>query len=375
METNEVQIVEQSALSEITRAEMESAMDIARRYPRNISDVKKKVLSYATCDQETAEACFYIKPVGKDENNKPVTASGPSIRLAEIVATTYGNIKYGSRVIEIGDKFVKVQGICTDVENNISFTSEVTRSIITKKGHKYSQQMIETTIKAASAIAIRDAIYKVVPMGIFNQEIKRIKDVGSGTVNPDGSDVDQKSLEERAKAAVMFFVNKQGVLRHRILNALNVKDESEMKNYHLTILTGYKTALKDGELDLNDAFPPTSEEQKKENDKKVQDDAKEKYIPKKKDKKDDPVEKFENEVKDKKDENPSEAKKRYTEEANKIISKLEILGITPKRVLSKYGFTSADQFDEESFNDLKSSHEGIVDKGFSHKEMFPLIDE
>ncbi len=200
--SDEVQIVQQESLRTMIQAEQESSMDIARRYPRQIAQVKQKVKEYATCDQETAASCFYSKPVA----GKNVT--GPSIRLAEMVAATYGNIKYGSRVIGIDDHFVTIQAVSQDLENNISFSVEVKRSIRTKDGKKYPQHLIETTIKAASAIGIRDAIYKVVPMGIFSQELKHIQDVGSGKINTDGSEASPEQIKERVAKAVQYFINK-----------------------------------------------------------------------------------------------------------------------------------------------------------------------
>jgi hypothetical protein len=169
METN-VEIIEPSASVQLQRAETESQIDIAKRYPRDIIKIKAKVLSYATCDEETAKSCFYSKPV----DNKGTLVTGPSIRLAELVAASFQNIRYGSRVIDITDKWVTVQGSAIDLENNIAYQTEVKRSIWSDKGnYRYSQNLIETTTKAAGAIAIRDAIYKVIPMALFNAELKK----------------------------------------------------------------------------------------------------------------------------------------------------------------------------------------------------------
>ena len=48
----------------------------------------------ATIDAEVAGSCFYkLSRGGK-------TIEGPSVRLAEIVASAWGNLKFGARIID-----------------------------------------------------------------------------------------------------------------------------------------------------------------------------------------------------------------------------------------------------------------------------------
>jgi len=245
--TDELTIVQPETMAALVKAEHESAVDIAKRYPRSISKIKENVLMYATCDQETAAACFYAKPVGGKN------VEGPGIRLAEIIAATYQNIKYGSKVTGIEDKWVTVQGVCFDVENNNSFTSEVKRSIWSKDKGRYNQNLIETTIKAASAIAVRDAIFKVVPMGIFNAELKEIKRCATGANSG-------KPLHERFMAAVGYF-EQMGISMQRILQRIQLESLNSLEESHLEILTGLRTALKEEQTTLDEAFPSTRKEE------------------------------------------------------------------------------------------------------------------
>jgi hypothetical protein len=53
-----LEVVGNDALTAISRAEIDMQISTAKKYPRNIQRVKTAMLSIATMDQETAEACF-----------------------------------------------------------------------------------------------------------------------------------------------------------------------------------------------------------------------------------------------------------------------------------------------------------------------------
>ena len=91
---------------------------IAKSFPRNLMDVTAKMR--AACSRKAlAEAATYSYPRGKE------TVTGPSIRLAEALASAYGNIEAGWR--ELARSKDRVTGItsseceafCFDKEANI----------------------------------------------------------------------------------------------------------------------------------------------------------------------------------------------------------------------------------------------------------------
>src|SRR4030095_13145064 len=75
-----------NAIEAISRAEIDVQIATAKRYPRVLTQVKQDMLEMATIDEETAAACFYSVPRG----SKNIV--GPSIRLAEIAFSCYGNV-------------------------------------------------------------------------------------------------------------------------------------------------------------------------------------------------------------------------------------------------------------------------------------------
>lgn len=257
--SEELEIVTGQSLSNQIKAENESQVDIAKRYPRDLMLVKKNVLIQATCDVETAASCFYAKPV----DNKGTMAEGPSIRLAEILAASYQNIRYGTRVIEMDDKWVTVQGIAYDMENNVGYTADVKRSIWSKKYGRFSQNLIQTTIKAAQAIARRDVILGVIPKGLFNPEIEKIKICAAGSTSGE-------STLKRAQKAIAFF-NKMGVDSDRVLAVLKKDAVESITDDDIATLHGIRNAIKDNEATVEESFPPTKAQEAKTKSKKAND--------------------------------------------------------------------------------------------------------
>src|SRR5678816_4803120 len=86
---------------------------------------------------------------------------GPSVRFAEVVASSWGNIRSGARIIDIDDKFITAQGQCFDLEKNICVQVEVKRRITKKDGKRYDDDMIGVTGNAACSISLRNAVFKV----------------------------------------------------------------------------------------------------------------------------------------------------------------------------------------------------------------------
>src|SRR5579872_4963852 len=103
-ETRIERVQSPSAMSAIVRSEVEAQLDAAHKYPRSITTFLQDAITLATTSQEIAESCMYSLPRG----GKFIT--GPSVRLAEICASAYGNLQFGARVIDAEEKEVVAQG-------------------------------------------------------------------------------------------------------------------------------------------------------------------------------------------------------------------------------------------------------------------------
>jgi hypothetical protein len=198
----------------------------------------------ATFDAETAESMTYLLP-SRGENGKPI--EGPSVRLAEIAGSSWGNCRYGARVIEVGDEFLTARGMCIDLERNVAIEIDVRRSIVGKKG-RFGANMIQVAGQAACAIALRNAIFKVVPLAFIKPAWEAAKKVARG---------DEKTLVARRDAALAYFKEK-GIGVERVLGFLGVQGKDDVTLEHLQQMSAIRTAVKDGEAAIEDFFGDTT---------------------------------------------------------------------------------------------------------------------
>ena len=233
------ELMPQQPLGIIERAQIDMQIATAKQFPRSVAESLEKAKSLACYSPLIASQCTYSKPQG----NKKVT--GPSIRLAEIMATSWGNLRYGGRVLSVGERIVTCQGVCHDLEGNVSVSVEVTRSIIDSNKHRYSDSMIVTTSMAGIAIGIRNAIFKVVP-GAFVSEIQTAaKKVARG---------EDQGLEARLTSALSFF-DEKGIPAGRVFIALGIKGAADVTWEHIDTLLGYATSIRVEGVPISDIFP------------------------------------------------------------------------------------------------------------------------
>lgn len=244
--SEETQIIapDNAVLEQITRAEIDMKVATAKKYPRTLSRVRERVLELSTLDDETAAQCFYSLPRG----GKSIT--GESVRLAEILASCYGNIIAGARIVSIDHRegVVTTQGVCHDLENNVSTTIEKRRQIQRKRSQKesdpYDEDMITLAANAGAAIAYRDAVFKVIPKAIVRPILRQIKDAARG----------KGTLPEKVDRVVNRLVE-MGIKEGRVLAAVDCRKREDVGLDKLDTLIGLGTAIRDGEISKEDAFP------------------------------------------------------------------------------------------------------------------------
>lgn len=234
-----------SALEALNRSEIDIQIATAHRFPRNIKKCVDEAMSMATRTPETAERMLYSLPRGGKR------IEGPSVRLAEIVGSSWGNLRYGARVVSVDDKFVTAQGACHDLEKNVAANVDVRRRITDKNGKRYNDDMIVVTSNAACSIALRQAIFKVVPFSLVEQVFEAAKAVAIG---------DASSLADRRQKAVDYFVSKVGIPLDRVLAVLNRLSVEQITLDDLGVLTGLKSAIKEGDTSVDEAFPALADD-------------------------------------------------------------------------------------------------------------------
>ena len=110
-------------------AEVQAAMLIAQRFPRNEAAARDQIL--VACQRPgLAEGAVYEYARGG------TAISGPSIRLAEAIAQKWGNLQFGFQVIEQRVGMSTVEAFAWDLESNTrqTRTFQVPHTRHTKKG-------------------------------------------------------------------------------------------------------------------------------------------------------------------------------------------------------------------------------------------------
>jgi hypothetical protein len=263
-----VQLIESTGVEMVEaqeRALIDTQITTAKRYPRVLSRVLNQIETYATMDTETAEDCFYaLRRKGKQGEGDTII-EGVSVRMAEIIAGAWGNIRVQTRIIGNDGKTITAQGICHDLETNLAVSVEVKRRITDKNGQTYSEDMQVVTGNAASAIAFRNAVLKVVPKAVTKNVLDKVKDVAIG-----------KSIDlETIRQKLIVFYGKIGVPIDQLLSYLDIPSLQELDKERCFQLKGLANAIKEGTTTVKESFAPHTKEAreaaKKEKEQKVAD--------------------------------------------------------------------------------------------------------
>lgn len=258
----EVAQVQDPAIALITKAEIDSLIFRAQQQPRSLKAFVNEALTMATLNEDIADSCAYALPrAGK-------TIEGPSVRLAEIVAAAYGNLRTGSRVIFNDGKHITAQGVVHDLQKNILHTEEVQRSILqhewepdptrpgknrkTGKMITMNEDMQTIAGRAACAIAYRNAIFKVVPAALIQDIYEKVKQTARG---------DEQTLSSRRVKALKYFTD-LGIKEAQVFQVLEVKGIEDIDLDKFALLRGMCSAHRNGEATLENMFPAPSAKEK-----------------------------------------------------------------------------------------------------------------
>ena len=85
---------------------------IAKRFPRDVDVSLQKIERACSRTRLASLAVYQYQRGGTD-------STGPSIRLAEAVASSWGNVKYGFDVVESNELTNKVRAYAYDMESNV----------------------------------------------------------------------------------------------------------------------------------------------------------------------------------------------------------------------------------------------------------------
>lgn len=253
MENSQVQTVEvmqTEQLQSMDRAEIDMQIATAKRFPRNIQQCLDNIRALSMSDEDTMESCFYHLE-RKDKDGQIKEIEGMSVRMAEIFVSCWGNLRVATRIIGNDGRKITAQGICFDVQNNVAVSCETSRRITNKNGKTYSDDMQIVTGNAASAIAFRNAVFKVIPAAVTkavtNEIRQRLLEMAS------------TKISQKRRNAVEWFT-KRGVTESELKKYLGTDNLETISAEEIVNLRGVAIAIREGLSSIDEVFRNNSDD-------------------------------------------------------------------------------------------------------------------
>lgn len=235
-----------TAMSEVASSraaqEVQAAMIIAKKYPRDEHQALLRILR-ACKRQRLAEAAIYTYPRGGTK------VEGPSIRLAEAMAQSWGNLDFGVIEVEQKNGESSCQAYCWDLETNTRQTKVFTVKHIRHTRNGQTQltdpRDIYEMVANQGARRVRACILGVIPGDIVDEAVEEV----NKTLKSQGGD---KPIGDRVRAMCKKF-DEQGVttemLESRLKHKLEATTESELVD-----LGKIFNSIRDGQSKREDWF-------------------------------------------------------------------------------------------------------------------------
>lgn len=159
-------------------AEMKAAIVLAKKFPRDESDAYTRIMR--ACDRPSfAEGANYAFPRGGQ------VVTGPSVDLARELARTWGNVRYGLRIVTEDDERVHIKGYAYDLESNTYVESEDKFAKRVQRRNKVTRQTewvkpderdLRELVNKRGAICVRNAILQLLPSDVVMDAMARCRD-------------------------------------------------------------------------------------------------------------------------------------------------------------------------------------------------------
>lgn len=248
--------------------EVQGAIIVAQHCPRNEQKAFTEIIN--ACKRQTlAEQSAYSFPRGGQ------TITGPSIRLAEVIARHWGNLQYGIREVESNSNETKFEAYCWDVQTNTRASR-----IFTQKHGRWTKKSgfkavddprdVYEVVASSASRRLRACILEIVPGDIVDEALAQCRKTLAGSSD--------KPLKDRIRSMILNFQNNHSVTEEMIAKRLGHKVDV-ISEHELVDLRGIYKSLQDGMSkredwfdfgddpatnDLNDRFnDPKPEETKK----------------------------------------------------------------------------------------------------------------
>lgn len=158
-----------SAQQAMARYEVESAIIVAKKFPRNEDAAYGRLMK--SCERASfADLVRYSYPRGGQQ------IEGPSVNLLREAARCWANIRHGCDIVHDDDEIRTVRGWAWDVESNTKASQDATfhKLIFRKKGGwvKPDERDLRELTNKHGAICVRNCLKAVMPADLIDEAMR-----------------------------------------------------------------------------------------------------------------------------------------------------------------------------------------------------------
>lgn len=224
---------------QLAKIELDMQVSTAKAYPRDYQKSLDKAKKVCTSSKEVALACAYtLDWITDKKTKKPLV--GRSIRLAEAILSAWGNVHAATRVLGNDGRMVSAEAVVWDLENNVRLSVEVKRSILDSHGKMLKNEGIVNASHAASSIALRNIVFKLVPHSFIDEVYLAARTLALSDLDSTGK---EKTFEQKASELLTRLEQRYAIKPERILGYLYKNSINELTEDDLLIIKGVATEL------------------------------------------------------------------------------------------------------------------------------------
>ena len=230
-----------------TAALIDKQIATAKAYPRSITKFMADLKTCSTPNKRVAASMFYKLPRGGKQ------IMGPSVRLAEVAAQCFKNLRVQAQIVDENETEVVARGMSHDVENNVAWSVEVHRRCTGRDGRRYNDDMLTLVKNVAVSIAKRQAVFAAIPKAYIDDAYEECMKVALA---------DGRTIEQRRADMVARF-KELGVSEKQICRAVSVVGIQDVGEFQIRDLIGIYSAIQNGEQTIEDYYTDDETELKR----------------------------------------------------------------------------------------------------------------
>lgn len=233
-------------------SEVKAQVALAKQFPRDANASMERILK--ECQRPTlADAAVYAFPRGKE------VVTGPSIRLAEVLARNWGNCTFGLEVLERNQGrsvgYSVVRAYAWDLETNtyISRQFEVKHWRQTQSGGyalKEDRDIYELEANMGSR-RMRACILQMIPGDVTSAAVMACRRTSASGLSAQMQDEEKRT---RLISGTLSVFEKMGITHQDLEEYLSARVPDWTAD-HMMKIKELKNGLDDGIIALGDAFP------------------------------------------------------------------------------------------------------------------------